>query len=198
MLAETPDALQRRDYHALRNLCGSAPVTRRSGKSCFVTRRRACNRRLSNAAFHWAQTATQCDPTSRAKYQALRASATATPAHFDRSSTGCSTSLAPCLKIELCSTLPSRRRKRWLPDSQAYCACEELSHSCLSSPVAIGQVVATAKCMFICLFREESESENFPSRLSMTGENIPPITPYTEWVFLETINTLDGNAPPEC
>jgi hypothetical protein len=38
-----------------------------------VTRRRACNRRLSNAAFHWAQTATQCDPTSRAKYQALRA-----------------------------------------------------------------------------------------------------------------------------
>jgi transposase len=73
MLAEAPDALQRRDYHALRNLCGSAPVTRRSGKSCFVTRRRACNRRLSNAAFHWAQTATQCDPTSRAKYQALRA-----------------------------------------------------------------------------------------------------------------------------
>jgi transposase len=73
MLAEAPDALQRRDYHALRNLCGSAPVTRRSGKSCMVMRRRACNRRLSNAAFYWAQTAAQCDPVSRAKYEALRA-----------------------------------------------------------------------------------------------------------------------------
>src|SRR6516165_7653628 len=73
MLAEAPHALQRRDYHALRNLCGSAPVTRRSGKSCLVTRRRACNRRLSNATFYWAQTATQCDPTSKAKYEALRA-----------------------------------------------------------------------------------------------------------------------------
>ena len=52
MLAEASDALQRRDYHALRNLCGSAPVTRRSGKSRIVMRRRACNRRLSNAAFH--------------------------------------------------------------------------------------------------------------------------------------------------
>ena len=73
MLAEAPDALQRRNYHALRNLCGSAPVTRRSGKSCMVMRRRACNRRLSNAVFHWAQTATQRDPTSKAKYEALRA-----------------------------------------------------------------------------------------------------------------------------
>ena len=36
-------------------------------------RRRACNRRLRNAAFYWAQTASQCDPTSRAKYKALRA-----------------------------------------------------------------------------------------------------------------------------
>jgi transposase len=73
MLAEAPDALQRRDYHALRNLCGSAPVTRRSGKSCMVMRRRACNRRLSNAAFHWAQTAARCDPASKTKYDALRA-----------------------------------------------------------------------------------------------------------------------------
>jgi transposase len=73
MLADAPDALQRRDYHALRNLCGSAPVTRRSGKSCIVTRRRACSQRLSNAAFNWARTAIQCDPTSKAKYEALRA-----------------------------------------------------------------------------------------------------------------------------
>jgi len=73
MLAEAPDAVQRRDYHALRNLCGAAPVTRRSGKSCIVMRRRACNRRLSNAAFNWGRTAIQNDPTSRAKYDAHRA-----------------------------------------------------------------------------------------------------------------------------
>ena len=59
MLAEASDALQRRDYHALRTLCGSAPVTRRSGKSCIVMRRLACNRRLTNAAF---QLGTHRDP----------------------------------------------------------------------------------------------------------------------------------------
>ena len=73
MLAEAPDALQRRDYHALRTMCASAPVTRRSGKSCIVTRRRACNRRLSNAAFNWGRVAVQHDPVSKAKYEALRA-----------------------------------------------------------------------------------------------------------------------------
>jgi transposase len=31
LLAEASDTVQRRDYHALRALCGSAPVTRRSG-----------------------------------------------------------------------------------------------------------------------------------------------------------------------
>jgi transposase len=73
LLTEAPDAVQRRDYHALRTLCGSAPVTRRSGKSRIVVRRRACNRRLSNAAYNWARVAAQHDPTSRAKYEALRA-----------------------------------------------------------------------------------------------------------------------------
>jgi transposase len=73
MLAEAPDALQRRDYHALRSLSGSAPVTRRSGKSCIVTRRRACNRRLRNAVFNWGRVAAQHDPVSKAKYEALRA-----------------------------------------------------------------------------------------------------------------------------
>jgi transposase len=73
MLAESPDALQRRDYHALRSLCGTAPVTRRSGKSCIVTRRRACNRRLRNAVFNWGAVAIQHDRISKAKYEALRA-----------------------------------------------------------------------------------------------------------------------------
>ena len=73
LLTEASDALQRRDYHALRALCGTAPVTKRSGKSCLVLRRRACNRRLRNAVHHWAHNAVQHDATSRAKYEALRA-----------------------------------------------------------------------------------------------------------------------------
>jgi len=73
LLAEATDTLQRRDYQALRALCGSAPVTRRSGKSCKVVRRYACNRRLRNATYHWAHNAVRYDPTCRAKYDALRA-----------------------------------------------------------------------------------------------------------------------------
>jgi hypothetical protein len=48
-------------------------VTRRSGKSCIATRRRACNRRLSNATFNWGRVAVQHDPVSKAKYDVLRA-----------------------------------------------------------------------------------------------------------------------------
>ena len=72
LLAEASDALQRRDYHALRCLCGVAPVTKRSGKSRFVIRRLAVQWRLTDAAYHWARVAVQKDPTSRAKYAALR------------------------------------------------------------------------------------------------------------------------------
>ena len=73
LLAEATDALQRRDYPALRTLTGVAPVTKQSGRSHFVVRRHACHRRLANAVYHWARTATQHDSTSRAKYAALRA-----------------------------------------------------------------------------------------------------------------------------
>lgn len=73
LLAEAPDALQQRNLQALRCLCGVAPVTRRSGKSCIVVRRLACNRRLQNSIYHWARTATQHDPISKAKYNTLRA-----------------------------------------------------------------------------------------------------------------------------
>ena len=73
LLAEASEALQRRDYHALRTLTGVAPVTRRSGKSCTVSRRYAHHSRLANAVYHWARTATQHDTVSRAKYAALRA-----------------------------------------------------------------------------------------------------------------------------
>jgi len=72
LLAEAWDALQRRDYAALRSLTGVAPVTKRSGKSLIVIRRQACHPRLSNAMYHWARVAVQHDRTSRTKYAALR------------------------------------------------------------------------------------------------------------------------------
>jgi transposase len=72
LLAEAFEALQRRDYHALRCLSGVAPVTRQSGKSKIVVRRLAVNHHLQNAVYHWAFAALQYDPTSRAKYDSLR------------------------------------------------------------------------------------------------------------------------------
>ena len=59
--------------HALRCLCGVAPVTRSSGKSLIVTRRLAAHDRLRDAAYHWARIAAQRDPASHDKYRALRA-----------------------------------------------------------------------------------------------------------------------------
>lgn len=73
LLAEAPDAVHGRDYHALRCLCGTAPVTRRSGKSLIVVRRLAAHNRLRDAVYHWARVAAQRDPRSKAKYQELRA-----------------------------------------------------------------------------------------------------------------------------
>ena len=72
LLAEASQPLRRRDYHALRCLSGVAPVTRRSGKSCLVLRRYACNKRLQTALYHWARVATQHDEISRRRYAELR------------------------------------------------------------------------------------------------------------------------------
>lgn len=72
LLAEAWQPLRRRDYHALRCLSGVAPVTRRSGKTCVVVRRYACNKRLQNALYHWARVAVQHDEISRNRYAALR------------------------------------------------------------------------------------------------------------------------------
>jgi transposase len=72
MLAEAPDALRRRDYHALRSLGGLAPVTAASGKYRLVKMRHACNTRLRTALYHWARVATQTDGHARAHYTRLR------------------------------------------------------------------------------------------------------------------------------
>jgi transposase len=73
LLTEAPQAVRERDYHGLRRYAGAAPVTRQSGKKRLVLRRWGANKRLQNALRHWAHTAVQIDPASKAKYQALRA-----------------------------------------------------------------------------------------------------------------------------
>jgi transposase len=73
LLTEAPQAVRERDYHGLRCYAGAAPVTRQSGKKKLVLRRWGANKRLQNALRHWAHTAIQIDPASKAKYQALRA-----------------------------------------------------------------------------------------------------------------------------
>jgi transposase len=72
LLTEAAGPLRGRDYHALRILAGTAPVTRRSGKRCLVIRRFACNRRLQNAVHHWSRVAIQHDAAARRRYDALR------------------------------------------------------------------------------------------------------------------------------
>lgn len=72
LLSEGCEPLRRRDYHVLRMLAGSAPVTRRSGKSRIVLRRHACNQKLRNAVYHWARVATQHDVVSKQRYAELR------------------------------------------------------------------------------------------------------------------------------
>ena len=72
LLCEASGPLGSRDYQALRTLCGAAPVTRRSGKSCIVVMRYAAHVRLRNTVYHWAHVASQRDPKCRARYAALR------------------------------------------------------------------------------------------------------------------------------
>ena len=72
MLAEASQPLAERNYHALRAHAGVAPVTKQSGKRAHVMMRRACDKRLRNAVYHWARVSTQLDPHSKAQYAALR------------------------------------------------------------------------------------------------------------------------------
>lgn len=72
VLGEAMQPLIDRDYHALRALAGSAPVTIESGKKRLVVMRRACNRRLEQALFHAANVHMQKDPRARQTYARLR------------------------------------------------------------------------------------------------------------------------------
>lgn len=73
LLAEASQAITDRDYEALRSYAGVAPVTRQSGNKKTVVMRRACNKRLRNAVYHWSRVATMCDERSRNHYARLRA-----------------------------------------------------------------------------------------------------------------------------
>jgi len=73
LLAEAPHAIATADLAALRTLAGTAPVTRRSGKSCFVVMRRSCNPRLRNAVRNWAFSAMTWNPHGSHLYHAARA-----------------------------------------------------------------------------------------------------------------------------
>jgi transposase len=72
LLGEVSEPLRQRNYHILRMLSGVAPVTRRSGKSYHVQRRRACNIRLRDALYHWSRVAIQYDAVSKRRYGELR------------------------------------------------------------------------------------------------------------------------------
>jgi len=76
LLAEASQPLADRDYHALRNLGGVAPVTKNSGKRrgnrSIVVMRNACSVRLRNALYHWARVASVYEPKSAAAYKELR------------------------------------------------------------------------------------------------------------------------------
>lgn len=72
LIAEAPQLLAYRNYHALRAYAGVAPVTRQSGKKAIVLMRYGCNLRVRNAVYHWARVSMQHDPRSRLHYHRLR------------------------------------------------------------------------------------------------------------------------------
>jgi hypothetical protein len=42
--------------------------------------------------------------------------------------------------------------------------------------------------MNIYLFRDESSADVFAFSIDVTGQNIPPVTPHTEWIFMEAVD----------
>jgi transposase len=75
MLAEGYQPLRERNYHELRKLSGVAPVRRQTGKckKGQVIMRRACNQRLRDAMYCWAERAVQYDLGTKERYARLRA-----------------------------------------------------------------------------------------------------------------------------
>ncbi len=60
------------DARGLKAYAGSAPITRASGKSIFVQRRRVKNRRLADAGYNWTLASLRASPGARAHYDRRR------------------------------------------------------------------------------------------------------------------------------
>ena len=73
LVAVTSEALNNRDLQRLRAVSGVAPVTKQSGRSHIVMRRRACHHDVQQAMFHAAAKAAAVDTRFKALYAAARA-----------------------------------------------------------------------------------------------------------------------------
>ncbi|MBN9629000.1 MAG: transposase, partial [Actinobacteria bacterium] len=60
------------DARGLKAYAGSAPITRASGKSTFVNRRRIKNHRLADAGYNWTLASLRVSPGARAHYDRRR------------------------------------------------------------------------------------------------------------------------------
>jgi hypothetical protein len=49
--------------------------------------------------------------------------------------------------------------------------------------------------MVIYLFRDEGDADVFAFSTDPTGQYIPPVTPLTEWIFVEAFETLKFPEP---
>ena len=72
-LGESGEAFERRDYNALRSICGTAPITRQSGGARHVVMRQVCQTRLRDAMHLAALCASRIDPRFRDLYLRARA-----------------------------------------------------------------------------------------------------------------------------
>lgn len=72
-LGESGEAFERRDYNALRSICGAAPVTKQSGGTRHVVMRQVCQPRLRVALHLAALRATRIDPKLGDLYLRARA-----------------------------------------------------------------------------------------------------------------------------
>ncbi len=72
-LGESGDAFERRDYNALRSVCGAAPITKQSGGTRYVVMRQVCQPRLRVALHLAALQAIRIDPKFRDLYLRGRA-----------------------------------------------------------------------------------------------------------------------------
>ena len=72
-LGESGEAFERRDYNALRSICGAAPVTKQSGGTRHVVMRQVCQPRLRVALHLAALRASRIDPKFGDLYLRARA-----------------------------------------------------------------------------------------------------------------------------